>query len=591
MCEASASRPWVAGWILLMVSFSTTGMIAAETIDTPQKVWADFDPRREPLEVETLKQWTEDGVRYHEFFFRGEVYQGQPVRVYATYAAPEGVTKLPGILHIHGGGQSVSTTWLKYWSARGYAVLSFDYGGKFGNRARYTDWGKLEQGNQGNKTGKLHATEPSVRESSWYHWTLVARRALTVLERQPEVDPERLGIFGVSMGGSIIWPFVAMDDRVKAACAVYGVGWNTHPRSRYAEDPKREDPATLLWRRTMEPEVYAALIDCPVLLLNATNDQHGKMDWSFEALGALRGPWRVAYTPRYRHHIAEEQGRDLPLWMDTYLKNGPAWPEPPTLTVALDDSGTPRATLEPDRRQPVVGVEIFYAVKNVDPVTRYWRSADVVARGDDWAALLPILDTHDRLFAFANVTYTSGICLTSNFKAVVPAELGPAQATDRPSVQIGDFRHGLDGFATNSPGTDPARFVRVLETVIGPRGIAGLHVVGRARPHTAKLSDPKWQGPDGARLAFLVQTSKPIELIVTLHEHEFSPGSRTYTHAVRLNAGPDWQKLTFAAGDFQTQGGQMLTHWRSIDVLEFDQTERQPGGPTFADIRWDVPER
>jgi hypothetical protein len=40
-----------------------------EAIDTPQKVWADFDPRREPLEIETLRQWSEGGARYHEFYF------------------------------------------------------------------------------------------------------------------------------------------------------------------------------------------------------------------------------------------------------------------------------------------------------------------------------------------------------------------------------------------------------------------------------------------------------------------------------------------------------------------------------------------
>jgi pimeloyl-ACP methyl ester carboxylesterase len=69
------------------------------------------------------------------------------------------------------------------------------------------------------------ATEPSVRVSSWYLWTRISRRALTCLEQQPGVDPDRLGIFGVSMGGTIVWPLAAMDRRVAAACAIYGVGW------------------------------------------------------------------------------------------------------------------------------------------------------------------------------------------------------------------------------------------------------------------------------------------------------------------------------------------------------------------------------
>jgi dienelactone hydrolase len=582
---AAALLAWAATIALLI----PVGASRAETIDTPEKVWADFDPRREPLDIESLKQWSEGSTRYHEFFFRGETYQDQPVRVYALYAAPEGGKNLPGILHIHGGGQTASMNWLKFWTARGYAALSFDYCGTFGNHARHTDWGKLVQGNMGNKTGKLHATGPSVRESSWYHWALVARRALTVLERQDEVDPERLGVFGVSTGGSLVWTVAATDKRVKAACPIYGVGWNTHPRSRYALDPKKNDPETLLWRHTMEPDVYASLMDRPVLLLNATNDHHGKMDWSYETLAALRGPWRVAFTPRYRHHIAEEQGHDLPLFMDTHLKQGPAWPETPVLNLDLDESGVPRASLMPDRSQPISKVEIFYAVRNVDPVTRYWRSTDVETRGDTWMTSLPILDPSDRLFAFASITYDSGICLSSNFQAVIPSELGPARATDRPSLQIGDFRHGTDGFATNSPGTDPVQFVRVLEMVTGPQGVPGLHVLRRARPHTAKLSDPKWRGPDGAKLGFLVQTGRPIELVVTLHEHEFSPAARQYKHAVKLGASPDWQPVALAAGEFKTSDGHTLAGWGALDVLEFDQTGPHSSGPTFADVRWIIP--
>ena len=127
-------------------------------------------------------------------------------------------------------------------------------------------------------------TEPSVRASKWYHWTLLARRSLTVLERMPEVDPQRLGIFGISVGGSLVWYVAGTDDRVKATCAIYGCGWNTHPKSIYAEDPKKDDPSTILWRKTMEPEAYAPLITRPLLFLDGTNDHHGKMDWAYKTL-------------------------------------------------------------------------------------------------------------------------------------------------------------------------------------------------------------------------------------------------------------------------------------------------------------------
>ena len=48
-----------------------------------------------------------------------------------------------------------------------------------------------------------------------------------------------MGIFGISMGGTSVWP-VAMDARVKAACAIYGIGWDGPQRDlfdrRYDQD-------------------------------------------------------------------------------------------------------------------------------------------------------------------------------------------------------------------------------------------------------------------------------------------------------------------------------------------------------------------
>ena len=69
------------------------------------------------------------------------------VRVYAISSVPEGQKNLPGILHIHGGGQTVNPGWLRFWNERGYAALTFNWGGKWPGRDKFADWGKLTQGN------------------------------------------------------------------------------------------------------------------------------------------------------------------------------------------------------------------------------------------------------------------------------------------------------------------------------------------------------------------------------------------------------------------------------------------------------------
>src|SRR5205823_6662183 len=120
-----------------------------------------------------------------EFWFTGMTHGDTKVRVYALYAAPARGKKWPGVLHVHGGGQTVSPEWLRFWAGRGYAALTFNWGGQWPGRARYTHWGSLTQGNHLRVGSMIEAVRPSVRESSWYLWTRVSRRALTALEQQP----------------------------------------------------------------------------------------------------------------------------------------------------------------------------------------------------------------------------------------------------------------------------------------------------------------------------------------------------------------------------------------------------------------------
>jgi dienelactone hydrolase len=267
--------------LVLSVVLGPDSLAIEKPPTSPEEVWAGFDPRTEPLEIEILKRWVEHGSTLTEFTFTGMTHEGSRVRVYALSGVPEGKTKLPGVLHVHGGGQTVNPQWLRFLNDRGYAALTFNWGGAWPGRDRFTDWGKLAQGNHKDAGDRLMATKPSVRDSSWYLWTRISCRALTCLETTEGVDPERLGIFGVSMGGTIVWPMAATDGRIKAACAIYGVGWNTYPDEIGVPDPKTGDAGVSAWRRSMEPESYAPLVQCPLLFLDATNDQHGKMDWAY----------------------------------------------------------------------------------------------------------------------------------------------------------------------------------------------------------------------------------------------------------------------------------------------------------------------
>ena len=431
------------------------------------------------------------------------------------------------------------------------------------------------------------ATEPSVKASSWYLWTRISRRALTCLEQQPGVDPNRLGIFGVSMGGTIVWPLAAMDRRVKAACAIYGVGWNTYPDELGSPDPKAGDAATKLWRKTMESESYARLVKCPVLFLNATNDQHGNMDRSFQTLAQVPTEVRWAFTPRYRHHIAAEQGADLPLWMDAHLKHREPFPKSPVAEVRLGTDGVPLLIVKPDGSQSIRRVDLFYAVENRNPKNRYWCSATVRRDQKTWIAELSIPDPRQPLFAFANVLYNSGVCVSTNLVSVIPSEHRHAKATDIPLLLIDDFATGTDGWVTSSPATDPIPPVpNLLTSAVGPEGKSGITVTRSIALTTHKLGDPKWRGPKDAKLQFQVHVRSPKKLRVVMHEKEFAIGWTQYAAEIALEPGEGWRTITFSADAFTTDKGDHLKGWGAVRQLELKTTGGAGDEPIYGAFRW-----
>lgn len=559
---------------------------------TPAEVWKGFDPRAEPVEMEVLRRWEQDGAKFTEFYFTGMTApDGKKVRVYGIASAPTNATNLPGMLHIHGGGQTAYEPWLKFWNARGYAALTFNWGGHWENREKFTDWGSLKQGNHRDSGAMLQATEPTVRASSWYLWTRISRRALTVLEQMPEVDCRRLGIFGVSMGGTIVWPFAAMDSRVKAACAIYGVGATTYPDELEAPDPDAADASLRLWRAAMEPESYAALIKCPILFLNASNDQHGKMDWAFPTLQALRCEWRQIHTPLFRHHIGVNEGPNLPLWMDTFVKgNGPVWPKPPEVVATLGAAGVPQIEVKADHSQPITNATLFYAVENRNPKNRHWRSVNAERIGNQWRAALPVLDVNQPLFAFANIYYANGIALGSSLLRVTPATLGNAKATDQRTMILSDASDDFAGWSTASPATDPLPPIPVTLVMTNlPGGTRALTTGVRLPLQTRRPGDPKWRAPKGAALRLQYHARVDGELAARLIENDMVAGMATYECKLRLVKSPATQSVTLQLSDFIPLRGVPLESWQNVQVLELDYLTGHSREFSFVKAEWVTP--
>src|SRR4051812_7923899 len=181
--------PRVLALVLALWTFARPALPAERgAFATPLEVWDAYDPNALSLDVESLKSWTEGEAHYEKLRFTSEVADGVKVRVFALRGAPAiGERPLPGILHIHGGGQTASLDWVRFWCKRGYVAVSYDFCGPWADRREVTDWGPLAHCNMAQAHGG-YQVDPTPRSSSWYHWTMAARRALSLLAEHPQVD-------------------------------------------------------------------------------------------------------------------------------------------------------------------------------------------------------------------------------------------------------------------------------------------------------------------------------------------------------------------------------------------------------------------
>ena len=600
LCIQPQKTPGMVRAILYLLIIATSLLLpapltAGETakIDSPADLWNGYDPEQLPLEKSSIKTWTENGAVYESLRFTSEVIDGTAVRVFAITGAPIQGDHRAGILHIHGGGQTASLDWVRFWVKRGYVCVTFDFCGPWADRTEVTDWGAFKQGNMQHAHGGLQV-HPSPRESSWYHWTIAARRALTLLSQHPQVDANRLGVFGISVGGTLTWMVSGSDKRVKAAAPIYGCGYNYDRRNVEWGYPPNNDDLDL-FQRVLGAEAHAPYVTCPVLFFDATNDFHGLLDRAYDTLSVVPTTTRQALTPRVNHHIAPEEAKNLPLWMDWHLNQGKPFPASPTLSIELDQDGIPQALIRAAEDDNVTQIDVFYSLGNKRPTTRFWRRAPATRVEGAWKASLPVMDTWDDLRAFANVSYQSGMRLSSNLSHAIPGQIGKAHNSLQRSTEIAHGTDGLDHWYFTASYTDPMLDWTYLRSGTDPNTGAYITIQHERygdpadiRLSTHIIGDPQWRGDEQQALSLTVRgefIADGLKLIVI--EDDWGLRSHRYTaNITSIDQSKDWKEIRLPLNQFTDAEGKSPTGWKVIDKLEIEAKTTKRNPPQFARLRW-----
>ncbi len=297
---------------------------------------------------------------------------GEKIKAFAYYAfpAPKRNTKLPGLVWVHGGGSIADKPSVLHWASLGYAAIGMDLPGK-GGEAR--EKSRSEGPDMSDKL--IFTVTPSSKSSYLYLCVNSVCRAITFLSEQKEVDPTRIGVLGYSWGGVITLLANGIDDRIDAACTVYGAGfipdesfWSGGEVAKLSSRDKKT------WREHFDPASYAKSLHGKTLFVGATQDIYYPLRSFVKTYQAAACSKSLYLALNKNHELDDAGGRDIERWFDWALRSGPALP---SLRVKR---GKTSVDVTAKGGKPIVGLTVATA-ESTDFAKASWKTEDVKAPG------------------------------------------------------------------------------------------------------------------------------------------------------------------------------------------------------------------
>ncbi len=256
-------------------------------------------------------------------FFEGLPFQGYPTRVFAWMGIPTSATngRVPAMVLVHGGGGTAFEEWVRLWVGRGYAAIAMDTCGQvpIGNYGQYVH---DSQGGPPGWGGFDQITWPTTNQ--WpYHAVADVILSHSLLRSLPEVDPERIGITGISWGGYLTCLAAGLDPRFKLAVPVYGCGFYRETAFERDIEPLGPELAGQ-WVNAWDPATVLSDAAMPFLWVTGSNDFAYTMNALQKSYRLPRGSRTLCLRLRmpHAHGGAGENPVEIQAFADSILREG-----------------------------------------------------------------------------------------------------------------------------------------------------------------------------------------------------------------------------------------------------------------------------
>ncbi len=363
-------------------------MAAPAALAASNKIPWDLKALMRPPTWKPAEDERSEGVK--GLFFDSVPWKGKPTRVFAWYGVPEGKSKAPAMVLIHGGGGTAFAEWVRVWNRRGYAAIAMDTCGATNGKPdpkqplyqfekpRHAmggppGWGGFDQIDQ-------------PPEDQWtYHAVIAAILAHSLIRSFPEVDPKRVGLTGISWGGYLTSIVAGVDSRFRFAAPVYGCGYLGDDSFWVPTFTKMGAEKARRWLDLWDPSRYLAGARCPMLWVNGTNDFAYPLSSYQRSYRLPRGRRTLSIRVRMPHgHPPGVAPKEIHAFAESVLNKS-------TPLARIRSSGVTgsEAWARFDSKRPIVKAELNFTTQSGSWPHRRWETTTAALGKEHASAAVP----------------------------------------------------------------------------------------------------------------------------------------------------------------------------------------------------------
>ena len=375
----------------------------------PQAIWEDFDPSK-PLEAEEIP--VPDGKRY--VFTALDAADGK-VRVQLDAYTVPGSDSAPTVVIVGEYHRPPEKFLVDAIRAAGFNVVVPDYS-KVAQDTKTSFPESFAYGEYRLAGEHILKVMPSAKETSQYLYSVIVKRAITLVRRY--ISDGKLVLAGMGDAVEVAMQVEGSGKMADALACLNGSGYREYIKhNRYGGgDELAIDEERMCWLTGVASVAYAKYISCPVFIAVGSNAHQSDIDrlQSLKALMASQSV-HISISPRAGDFLLPEAFGSFLIWLHSVAKDTVSeLPEIPELDIRINEEGIPYFDLDCDPASMIKKVQIFYAIGEYSHEVRDWLDVKGISVSyNEFIAQAEEYDSHAPLFAFGEVEYENGFSLSS----------------------------------------------------------------------------------------------------------------------------------------------------------------------------------